>query len=514
VLCSITRQRLAWLATCVLFVACASSPAPVATKKKKRKKKRDDTELVEKKKKSPKKHDDDEVVVVVDEDEAPRKKPAAKDEDAEPVADKKRKKKDNDDSEQVADNKRKKKQNDDSEQVADNKRKKKQNDDSEQVAEPADKPKRKKPQAVAAAAEKPKPKKQEAEPVADKPARDEADAEPVAIDMTGDAEARPAKKVKHGKQAKPAAPPPDEGAVIEMTGDEDEEPERRVAAIPVPGVDSATDEAPLEDKPVAPEGTPLSINDRPLTRGKGKLAAHGGLRVNVLTLPGAMPGLPSTTTTSESLTLGAAYGVSDDYEIGLDYALGIDPGTVKGPLTMHGAYSVVRQPKLDVALAGGIAVDFSDLTDPVTMQTTTRTSFSLQFGAWARYRLSRKASLFSGVPATPAPPISLSKLSFALPPLPYQLAIGLNNAGTVALDLPVGGGYQVTPKIYALAMLNLAHIRISNTANAFLFKDFIPFVLGGFYALDKIDVGLVFSDDLDQGTDYLRLDAVVRYSIQ
>lgn len=114
----------------------------------------------------------------------------------------------------------------------------------------------------------------------------------------------------------------------------------------------------------------------------------------------------------------------------------------------------------------------------------------------------------------PSTTASLSKLAFALPPLPYQLAIGLNGGGTVALDLPIGIGYQAKPKIYALAMLDLAHIRISNTANAFLFKDFIPISLGGFYSLDKIDVGALFSDDLKRGSDYLRFEIVARYMLK
>jgi hypothetical protein len=39
-------------------------------------------------------------------------------------------------------------------------------------------------------------------------------------------------------------------------------------------------------------------------------------------------------------------------------------------------------------------------------------------------------------------------------------------------------------------------------------------VLGGFYSLSKIDVGFIFSDDLKQGTDYLRFDAVLRYGLK
>ena len=43
---------------------------------------------------------------------------------------------------------------------------------------------------------------------------------------------------------------------------------------------------------------------------------------------------------------------------------------------------------------------------------------------------------------------------------------------------------------------------------------FIPLALGGFYTRKQIDVGVVFSDDLKQGTDYLRLDLLLRYAIK
>ena len=148
------------------------------------------------------------------------------------------------------------------------------------------------------------------------------------------------------------------------------------------------------------------------------------------------------------------------------------------------------------------------------MQTTTATSISLQFGAWARYRLSRKMSVFTGLPATPNSASPLSKLSFPLPPLPYQLVLGVNQAGTIALDIPVGVGDQGSPKLYVFGALDLAHIRVANTENAFVFTDFIPVTLGGFYAMNKIDVGAQFSDDLKQGFDYLRFDVLMRYSLK
>jgi hypothetical protein len=463
----ITRKRLALLAACVLVSACTSA-APAKTKKKKKKKKKtDDVELVDddrprkKKKQKAKKRvaeaevDDDEVRLddEDEEDDAPRRpKKAARKRAAEPEPD--------------------------------------EPDEPEPErptpAKPAPAPKKappRKPPPKKAPPRKPPPKVAAKTPAKrERPASDE----PPEIDMSE----------------------------IDMTSEDDPSSgERRVAAIPVPGVDD-TPEA-VEPIDVAPDEAAAiagpTLDRRPLVLGKGKSEVHGGLRVSVLTLPGAEPDT-QVSTTSQGLTLGGSYGVSDDLEVGADYAFSVSPGQLKGPFTLRGAYQVHRSDKLDVAVAAGLGVDFYETTTS-TMTTISTTYVSLQLGAWARYHVTPKASIFTGLPALPPSSVSLTKLALPLPPFTYQLALGLNNAGTVALELPVGFGLQATPKLYAFASLNFAHLRIANTQTAILFADFIPLTLGAFYTLNKLDLGVVFSDDLRQGTDYLRLDTVVRYSL-
>jgi hypothetical protein len=322
-------------------------------------------------------------------------------------------------------------------------------------------------------------------------------------------------KRKHAPEPKAPAPEPkaDAGAEIEIDDAPPASGAGQAAAEPAAATDEPTAAVAAPMPAPAPAASPLAINDRPLVTRPGALEVHGGLRTAVLTLPGVMPGT-STSTTSEGLALGATYGVTDKVEIGADYVLSLHPGAIKGPLTFHGAYLALASGKLDVAVAGALAVDFQDSTDPTTGKTTTTTSYGLQVGGWVRYRVAPKLALFTGLPALPASPASLSKLSFALPPLPYQLAIGLNNAGTIALDLPAGVGFQVTPAIYAFGMTNLAHLKISNSANAFLFKDFIPVTVGAFYALDKLDLGATLADDLKQGAGYLSFELMARYALQ
>jgi hypothetical protein len=536
--------RLGWLAACFAFVACASGPEPrsggsddgdgeVSKKRKKKKKKKKPRKSVaereleakreeerraeeerkaeeEREKQAAKEEDEQGEVTIVDTDVEPEPKKAAK---AKAKKAKKAKPEPEPESEDEPPAKKKKPN---KEEIADTDSEngdgasESDSDDAEVAAKPAKttkakttKAKKKEPPIIAAKAKPKKPKAEE-------------DIPEIELDTAPEPEPEPDPPPKKKKAAKAEAAPPvaDDSGVIEMTGEEEDDPlaERRVAAIPVPGVDDEgpTDEA--EPEPVAPGTWPLQIGDRPLTIAKSKLAVHGGLDIYKLTLPNAA-GTP-VAATATGLALGATYGVGDKAEVGIDYVLGISPGTIRGPLTLHVAYRAVVKPKLEIALAGGIAVDSDSVTNEMTMTTTTTTFVGLQLGAWARYRLTRKASVFSGVPATPASAAPVSKLSLALPPLPYQLAIGLTNAAPIVFDVPAGLGYQLSPNVYAYGMFNLAHIAIKNNPNAFIFADFIPFALGGFYTRKQIDVGFVFSDDLKQGTDYLRLDLLLRYAIK
>jgi hypothetical protein len=348
---------------------------------------------------------------------------------------------------------------------------------------PKAKPKPKQKQVVAAKAKRPEKRKPEPEP----------EPEPeIEID-------------------EPDEPPRSEAEVLSADTEEDDPlKERRVAAIAVPGVDDGESDEPEEEE-LPPGAWPMQISDRPLTLAKGKLGVHGGLRYSSLTIrpPGGTP----TTTNTTALALGATYGVGEKLEVGLDYALGVSPASAKGPFTLHGAYRAHVGEQLELAIASGVAVDFAQITNAM-MQTETVSSYALVLGAWARYQVNKKASLFTGLPATPGVPVTLSKVAFPLPPLPYHATIGLSKDSAIAVDVPFGAGYQIKPNIYAFGALNLAHIRVRNTANAFLFKDIIPLTLGGFYTRKTMDIGVQFSDDLRNGTDNLRLDLLLRYGIK
>lgn len=350
---------------------------------------------------------------------------------------------------------------------------------------------------------------------ADKKAADEANKK-LAEDADADqAEEEPAEEEEPKKVAKTdkrkskskAEEPVDESEI-----------EVDTASLPPPDPSEESNELDLtagtptrDEEPVEVAPKTFAIDRRPLTLGRGKIDVHGGLVATAVTAPNGMGG--TTTASAQGLALGATYGIGAKGELGFDYTLSLHPGDLQGPLMFHGAYVAKQTEKLDIALSLGLAFDFVDSVDPATMMTTTRTAKGLQVGIWARYHLGAKLSAFSGLPALPSSAGSLGKTA-PLPPIPYQLSIGLSSVDAIALDIPAGLGYQATPKLYAFGVLDLAHLGMSNSTSAVVFSDFIPISLGGFYAASKMDIGAVFSDDLKQGADYLRFDVVVRYSIK
>jgi hypothetical protein len=327
--------------------------------------------------------------------------------------------------------------------------------------------------------------------------------------MTYGAEAAPKKKKKKPKH-KPDTTETDAGkdkagdTEIEMDAPDPQAKPAAGESAPEPTASvTATTTAP----PTASTAG-LSFDERPLTQPKDKLDLHGGLPIVVVPFIDNSGNV--TTQASEGLTIGATYGIDDKTEIGGDYTVLLNPSSLKGLFVVHTAYAVLHDAKMDLAIAGALEIQPVD-TVGATGMTTTSTFLSLQVGAWFRYHLQPKLSLFSGLPALPHSGISLSHQGVALPPVGYQLGIGLNNSGPIGLELPIGVGYQASPSFYGFAATNLANIGIANVPNVLLFRDFIPLGIGGFYAMPKLDLGAVFADDLKQPGNYLSFSILARY---
>src|SRR5262249_48549133 len=150
--------------------------------------------------------------------------------------------------------------------------------------------------------------------------------------------------------------------------------------------------------PPSPGARPIAIDERPLTIGKGQAEVHGApFPITVLPFLDNMGA--TTTSTFVGFAIGASYGIDDKLEIGGDYGFGLSPGDIKGPLVLHGAYTLKVSPKLSAAIAGAFVVHPVTVNDPATGMALPSTTYAaLQLGAWVRYHVAPKISIFTGLP--------------------------------------------------------------------------------------------------------------------
>jgi hypothetical protein len=235
----------------------------------------------------------------------------------------------------------------------------------------------------------------------------------------------------------------------------------------------------------------LPISERALVLPKSTIAAYGDFDIveaQVTTITGTPPVMTTSTSTTEALRVGGAYGISDKLTAGLDYSIGFN-NSGKGPLQLYGEYQVAHSGKLEVAAGADLIVDLGGAS----------TTEALGLGVNLRYTVAPKIVIFTGTPIAPAPAGN-------------QLTIGFNSNAPIALDLPIGGGFQVNPKLFAFLETVIAHIKISNTANAFIFADFIPIQAGVLYSVsNKLDVGAVIADNLKAAGDTFAISLVGRF---
>jgi len=223
-----------------------------------------------------------------------------------------------------------------------------------------------------------------------------------------------------------------------------------------------------------------SVINRPLTMPKGKVGIYGDLDLFRLSTTVTVGGMTTTSSaTAEGVHAGFGYGVDDKLEIGAEYAFSLNSFEIKGPLTLYGAYSLYHQGKLTIGGSADLLIDFNGVgaVNPMTGAVSSSTNLALEAGLGIRYMLTDKIAVFTGSPIAPGP-------------LGQHLHIGLNNSGAVSLDIPAGLALQATPQLYAYLETNLAHIKLANTANGFIFADFIPLTVGALFAAShNLDVG-------------------------
>nr|HEX4315069.1 hypothetical protein [Kofleriaceae bacterium] len=270
----------------------------------------------------------------------------------------------------------------------------------------------------------------------------------------------------------------------------------------------ATPAAPAATTTAAPAagGDWMQLDQRPLLIPTGKLAIDAIVpffAVHTIEID------PTTGQESDStdLSIGASvavnYGVNDKLEVGGGYAFNLKDFDATGTLYGHGAYLVSHTDKMDIGVAAALSFDLHSSGD-----------VDLAAGAWIRYRLAPKLTLFTGQPAM-IPDLPVGGFGGFIGPTGYQFTANLNNGNAVELGIPVGVGYQATPNVWVYGQTLLANLVLNGGGdNAFIFSDFIPITLGAWYSMDKLDVGASFGDDLKNAGDFYAITLNARYWVK
>ncbi len=187
-------------------------------------------------------------------------------------------------------------------------------------------------------------------------------------------------------------------------------------------------------------------------------------------------------------TLGFLYGVSDKLNAGVQYGFTLDPSEFKGPLLVDVLFSFLTDDSMEAVATGQVGYDL--LAEGLA---------PLQAGVLVQYNLNDKMAII-----TPG-----NQLFVTLDPI-QVLDVEVS---PIFIQLPVAFGYQVNNQIYAEAGTNLGIIEISDADTQFIFADFIPIAISGFFSPDNtIDVGASLSTDLkNDAFDPLEILLIARY---
>ena len=200
--------------------------------------------------------------------------------------------------------------------------------------------------------------------------------------------------------------------------------------------------------------------------------------------------------TSESLSLAGAFGVTGDVTVGASYAFELhDPvgwfpsdGRWKGPLLVHGELELLAGPRVFVTVGADAVYHLENSNDR-----------AIHLGAAASLRLSAMFSVFTGeiVPNAPAG---------------QQLTIAIGSDAPVTLAFPAGLVVRPELPLYAYVETTLAHLAIAHASSAIIIADFIPVEAGTFYrARADLDIGAAFQDDLEHAGDAFTIGITARY---
>lgn len=228
------------------------------------------------------------------------------------------------------------------------------------------------------------------------------------------------------------------------------------------------------------ETWPKALGDRPLTRAKGMIEIHGDVFINLSESAVAKP---------IAIAPDIWYGVSDKLTVGLTHNLGLcltgtDNGCAKvyNDVGFQGAFSVKRDAKMELALAGGVILPS---LDPMLLRLEVGADFKYQAGKitiWAYPRLG----------------LGLNKRD------PDAVTMSGGNKETLAV--PISVGFQATPELNVRVITGIGGLGNGPEAGAPLsgFGDafVIPLGVAALYAAsNKLDVGAEFFFPAIAGSD-------------
>ena len=222
---------------------------------------------------------------------------------------------------------------------------------------------------------------------------------------------------------------------------------------------------------------PEEIIDRPRTLPAGETEVNGTLdieRTETVT-----DGVVANST-AQAFTIGAGLGVTKDLEVRLAYQFAVDSEN-KTLLASYGhgdlrgtvAYALPSSGPLSMAVNAGIGLFVDDGSpDPLTL------------GLDLQYKLTSQLAVF-----TPGQQLSVAFSGGEIGSPFIGGFVGVESS--VNLTLPIGVRFQAANNVFAFVATDLADLALHNGGNsAFLFSDFIPLQVGGFYSLsNKFDVG-------------------------
>jgi hypothetical protein len=223
------------------------------------------------------------------------------------------------------------------------------------------------------------------------------------------------------------------------------------------GAEEAAEEA-TEGADAAGGRWPRAVIARPLTLPKGLAQVGAALGSN-------------NDFSALSLTLNAAYGVSDDIEVRGSYGFALKEFEAKGAFNFGAGYKILRGAaggKLELIARADTGYNF--LLEGLN---------PLSLGAQVQYNISDKLAVLS--PGG-------------------QLSIALEEVATVrpiALKLPVGVGYQATPELYVQLDTTIASIEIADSPTTVIFSDTTPIAVTATYnAKPNLDAFVSIGTDL------------------